>query len=256
MNYKAKSDCDVAESRAGHKICYKLLILLFIVHCSLFIVTASYSQNKSPNQQIVKSSNPYDKDLIQFSGVIVTQDSLKPVAFANIIIKNTQRGTTTDFYGFFSFVAQKKDTIEISSVGYRRAIFIIPDTLTIQRYSLIQALSSDTIMLTETVIYPWPTMEQFKHAFVTVQVPDDDYERAMKNLELSAMKERYEHYGMDADLNYKNYIDNKVNQLYYAGQYPSYSLLNPMAWAKFIQAWRDGQFKNQSNSNSSDDSGE
>ncbi len=238
------------------KTYFVLFIFLFAFRFSLF-TNFSFAQNKPLNTKPQALSTNYDRDLIQFSGVIVSQDSLKPVPFANIIIRNTQRGTMTDFYGFFSFVAQKKDTIEISSVGFRRAIFIIPDTLTIQRYSLIQALSSDTVMLTETVIYPWPTMEQFKHAFVTVQIPDDDYERAMKNLELEAMKQRYEHYGMDASMNYRNYIENKTNQLYYAGQYPVNNLLNPIAWAKFIQAWREGQFMNKSNSNSnSDDNGE
>ncbi len=190
-------------------------------------------------------SQNYDRDLIQFSGVIVSQDSLTPIPFSNILIKNTRRGTTTDFYGFFSFVAQKKDTIEISSVGYRRAVFIIPDTLTVNRYSLIQALSNDTLMLTETVIYPWPTIEQFKQAFVKTQIPDDDYERAKKNLALEEMKERAEKYGMDASMNFKNYIENRTNKLYYAGQYPANNLLNPLAWAKFIQAWREGQFKSK-----------
>jgi hypothetical protein len=151
----------------------------------------------------------------------------------------------TDFYGFFSFVAQEKDTIEISSVGYRRAIFVIPDTLTVNRYSLIQALGRDTMMLTETVIYPWPTTEQFRQAFLKVQVPDDDYDRAMKNLALEEMKERAQNYKMDASLNYKNYIENKTNRLYYAGQFPANNLLNPIAWAKFIQAWREGKFKRQ-----------
>lgn len=187
----------------------------------------------------------HERDLIQFSGVIVSQDSLKSIPFCNIIIKNTRRGTMADFYGFFSFVAQKRDTIEISSVGYKRAIFIIPDTLTVNRYSLIQALGSDTMMLSETVIYPWPTVEQFRQAFLKVKVPEDDYDRAMKNLALEEMKERYKNYGMDASMNYRNYIENKTSQLYYAGQYPTNNLLNPLAWAKFIQAWREGKFKKQ-----------
>jgi hypothetical protein len=186
-----------------------------------------------------------DRDLIQFSGVIVSRDSLNSLPFCNIIIKNTRRGTMTDFYGFFSFVAQKKDTIEISSVGYKRAVFIIPDTLTVNRYSLIQALSSDTMMLSETVIYPWPTAEQFRQAFLKVKVPEDDYDRAMKNLALEEMKERYKNYGMDASMNFRNFIDNKTSKLYYAGQYPTNNLLNPLAWAKFIKAWREGKFKKQ-----------
>jgi hypothetical protein len=101
------------------------------------------------------------------------------------------------------------------------------------------------MMLTETVIYPWPTTEQFRQAFLKVQVPDDDYDRAMKNLALEEMKERAQNYKMDASLNYKNYIENKTNRLYYAGQFPANNLLNPIAWAKFIQAWREGKFKRQ-----------
>lgn len=206
--------------------CRRNLIVIFYLLCSI----AAISQRN-------------DRDLIQFSGVVVTQDSLEALPFASILIKNTGRGTLTDFYGFFSFVAQKKDTIEISSVGYRRAIFIIPDTLSVNRYSLIQALSSDTIMLTEAVIYPWPTAEQFKQAFLNVEIPEDDYDRAKKNLALSEMKERARNLGMDAGMNYRNFIENKTSQLYYAGQYPSNNLLNPIAWAKFIQAWREGKFR-------------
>jgi hypothetical protein len=209
----------------------KLLLFLIIMSVSL----DSYSQYQ-------------ERDLIQFSGVIVSQDSLKPIPFSNISIKNTKRGTMTDFYGFFSFVAKKNDTIEMSSVGYKRAVFIIPDTLTVNRYSLIQALGSDTVMLTETVIYPWPTTEQFKQAFLKTQIPEDDYERAKKNLALAEMKERYKAMGMDAGMNYKNYIDNRTSKLYYAGQYPANNLLNPFAWAKFIKAWREGKFKREKKS--------
>ena len=50
-------------------------------------------------------SQTEDDDLIQFSGVVVTRDSLAPVPFATILVKNTSRGTTSDYYGYFSFVA-------------------------------------------------------------------------------------------------------------------------------------------------------
>lgn len=182
-------------------------------------------------------------DLIQFSGVVVSSDSLQPIAFTNVIIENSNRGTIGDYYGFFSIVAQKKDTIIFSAVGYKKNKFIIPDTLTVNRYSLIQVMSYDTIMLSETVIYPWPTLEQFKQAFMKVEIPDDDLERAKKNLALSEMKERYMNMPMDGSMNFKNLMDNKTSRLYYAGQYPPNNLLNPIAWAKFIQAWREGKFK-------------
>ena len=53
-----------------------------------------------------------DNNLIQFSGVVVSGDGLKPVPYTNIIIKNTYRGTVSDFYGFFSF----EDYTDISNI--------------------------------------------------------------------------------------------------------------------------------------------
>ena len=181
--------------------------------------------------------------LIQFSGVVVTSDSLKPVPFVTVIIKHTNRGTLSDFYGFFSFVARLGDTVEFSSVGYKKARYILPDTLRENRYSLIQMLNRDTIMLKETIIYPWPTREQFKEAFMNLKVPDDDLERAKRNLARAERKDRLEEFKMDGNMNQKYYMEQKMNQLYYAGQLPPNNLLNPIAWAKFIQAWKNGDFK-------------
>jgi len=193
--------------------------------------------------------NAQDNKLVQFSGVVVTTDSLQPLPFVNIIIRGTNKGTTTDFYGFFSFVAKKGDEIIFSTIGYKNIIFKIPDTLTQSRYSLIQALSADTIMLSETVIYPWPSPEQFKNAFININIPDDAHRIAEKNLARAEMKERYKNYGMDGSMNYKNYIDRHTSRLYYAGQLPPNNLLNPFAWAQFIKAWREGKFKRDNENN-------
>ncbi len=188
-------------------------------------------------------SQSIEPDPIQFSGVVVTSDSIQPVPFTNIRIKNTKKGVISDYSGFFSFVAEENDTVVFSAVGFKKAVFVIPDSLTEKRYSLIQVLTSDTMMLMETVIYPWPTAEQFRSAFVNLKIPDDDYERAKKNLALAEMKERMQNYPMDGSMNYKNFIDNRSSRLYYAGQLPPNNLLNPVAWAKFIEAWRNGDFK-------------
>lgn len=184
-------------------------------------------------------------DIIQFSGVVVDGDDLKPVPFTSILIKNTRRGTICDYYGFFSVVAQKNDTIEFSAVGYKKTTYIIPDSLEEDRYSLIQMLFSDTILLRETIIYPWPTKEQFKEAFLNLRVPDDDLERAIKNLSLAELKERYNSMPMDGSMNFKNQMQQYQSKLYYSGQYPPNNLLNPIAWSKFIKAWKAGELKRE-----------
>ena len=107
-----------------------------------------------------------EKKLIQFSGIVVTSDSLGHVPFASVMIKGTKKGAISDYFGFFSFVAEAGDVIEFSALGYKPASYLIPDSLKLSRYSWIQVLNTDTIYLSETVITPWPTIEQFKKTFV------------------------------------------------------------------------------------------
>jgi hypothetical protein len=117
-----------------------------------------------------------DENLVQFSGVTITADSLNPVPYAHILVKNNNRGAITDNYGYFSFVAHKRDTVLFNALGYKTAVFIIPDTITKQRYSLIQLMTADTLTLPAAYIFPWPTYEEFKQAFINLNIPDDDLE--------------------------------------------------------------------------------
>ncbi len=183
-----------------------------------------------------------DKNLIQFSGVVVESDNLLSVPYASIIVKHTNRGTISDYFGYFSFVAKKNDTLEFSAIGHSSAIYIIPDSLTSNTYSLIQVLSSDTVLLKSVQVYPWPSKENFKQAFLNLDLSDSDYKNATKNLERSALKSQMAGMAADASLNYKYAMQERQSKLYYAGQYPPNNLLNPIAWAKFIKAWKNGDF--------------
>lgn len=206
-------------------------LLFLLVFCIAFsgIAGAQTGQTKKP--------------LIQFSGVVVSDDSLQPIPFTSVMIRHASRGTVTDFYGFFSFVAMQGDTIDFNYIGYKPDYYVIPDTLASNRYSLIQVLSRDTIHLKETVIYPWPSREEFKRAFLELQIPNDDMQRAQRNLELAQMKEVQESVPHDGSINYKYTQQKRSQQLYNAGMYPSTNLFNPIAWAAFIKAWQDGAFK-------------
>ncbi len=203
---------------------------------TLALPLLSYSQE-------TKKDTTKDKDLIQFSGVVVELDSLKPVPFTKVMIKSSNRGTLADYYGYFSFVAQKKDTIVFSSLGYKKSFFVIPDTLSGNKYSLIQVLRYDTVVMKETVLFPWPSREQFKEVFLNMKVPDDDLARAKKNLEREEIKEKFETMAMDGSMNYKGAQQQYQSRLYWAGQYPPNNLLNPFAWSQFVKMWREGKLK-------------
>ena len=189
------------------------------------------------------AQNVKNDSLIQFSGVLLTRDSLNAVPFATVMIKGSNRGTISDYFGYFSFVAEKGDTIQFTYVGFKDAFFTIPDSLDRKNYSLIQMMDMDTVILQEAVIYPWPTKEQFRQAFLDLQLPEDDKQIAMRNLERAEMKERMENMQADGSEAFKISNRTYANQLYYAGQLPPNNLLNPIAWAKFIKAWKNGDFK-------------
>ncbi len=182
-------------------------------------------------------------EIIQFSGIVVTGDSLKPVPFTHILIENTSRGTITDFYGFFSFVARPGDVILFSSIGFKKGRYIIPDTLTSDHYTMFQVMQPDTVYLPETIIYPWPSPSQFREAFLSLRVPDDDYDRALKNIAIISAKDNYLRLPMDGSTSYKHYIQNQIQNYYTMGQMPVNNLLNPFAWAAFFKAWQNGDFK-------------
>jgi hypothetical protein len=184
-----------------------------------------------------------NKNLVQFSGITITADSLNPIPFTKIFVKKTNKGTTSDVLGYFSFVAHKNDTILFSALGFKSEVFIIPDSITKNRYSLIQLLTADTLTLPAAFIFPWPTLEDFKRAFLTTDIPDDDLARAKKNLDAAEIQMRTDNYPMNANMNYNMYIENQTSKLYYFGQQQPFQIFNPFAWAKFIQAWKEGKFK-------------
>ncbi len=191
----------------------------------------------------IKVSAQKVEKVVQFTGIVVSADSVEPVPFTLIKIVTQNKLTYSDYRGFFSFVAYQNDVIEFSAMGFKPVLFKVPDSLKLSRYSWIQVMSSDTVYLSETVIYPWPTIEQFKKAFVKLEIPDDDQERARKNLDFAEMKQRMDAIPMDGSMNFRNFISKEVAKNYYNGQYMPNNLLNPFAWAEFIKAWKQGKFK-------------
>lgn len=183
------------------------------------------------------------KDLLQLSGVVVSGDSLTPVPFTSVIIKGSNRGTICDYFGFFSLVVRKNDTIQFRSLGYTEAEVIVDDTLSDTRYSMIQMLQRDTLTLPATDVYPWPSKEQFRDAFLSLNTTQDDYDRAFANLTNENIRMALNGTPTSAQANSSLAIQREYTRLYQQGQMPSGNLLNPLAWAQFVDAWKKGKFK-------------
>ena len=216
---------------------YLLAMKLWFTGLLLFTVgtTSNWAQDS------VKVAAPVE--VVQISGMVVTGDSLAPLAYATVFRQRDLRGTMTDVNGFFSIPALAGDTITVSSVGYLTQAFMVPTDLELPRLNVVQPLGRDTVALGEAFIYPWPTKERFKEEFLQLQLSPDAYTIGQERLDPAALYDRLMEVGRDGGEVYSYSVQQQAQQNYYAGQLPPINVFNPVAWAKFIDAVRSGSLK-------------
>lgn len=206
----------------------------------LLVFTATYAQTPDKSDK---------KPLVQFSGVVLDQDSLTPIPFASVIVKGTNRGTNSDFYGFFSIVVNAGDELEFKSLIHKMRTYKVADTLTQKYYYAVQVLTKDTVELPPVEVFPWPTKDEFKRAFLALNLNDTDIDRAEKNLQREALTYLERNQTASASENYKYVMLAYYTKAYTMGQQPSISLLNPIAWAQFIDNIKKGKYSNKKKKN-------
>jgi hypothetical protein len=196
------------------------LFLAFLLH-----LTLSYSVDlKAQNQ----------RRIIQLSGVVLGSDSASFVPGVHIYVPKAGRGTTTNSVGFFSMPVLVGDSLVISSVGYQRQHYIIPNTAK-EYQTIIITMVEDITFLKEVEIVPFPTEEVFKEAVLALDVPlDGTLDSKNLNAELLALMLR------------TTPLDGPQNQRYSLDQWAAYqnrsyqpvtnTLLNPFNWVKFFNS--------------------
>ena len=205
--------------------------LSFIIALFLFSTFSLFSQT--------------DNQLIQFSGMVVdgTTSQMFPLPYTNILVKGKGRGTYSDFDGFFSIVVEKGDLIEFTALGYKTVQYQIPDSLTNDRYSIIQLMTKDTINLPETVVFPWPSREHFKLEFLAMDVTSELQKKANENLANETLERMRSAVASDGPENTSFYLRQQARKTYYTGQAPPMNIFSPVAWKQFFDAWKNGDFK-------------
>ena len=195
------------------------------------------AQDTSPNQPT---------GVVQVSGLVVTGDSLSPLPYCTVFRARDRRGTMTDVRGFFSLPALEGDTLEFSSVGYVTQQAVIPGGSEMGRINLVQPMGRDTVNMTDAFVYPWPTKERFKNEFLALGLPNAGLDPAWEaGMDPMDMYDRLMEVGRDGQSTSTEVLAAQAVQAGYAGQYPAVNLLNPVAWAKFLQALKSGDLKRQ-----------
>lgn len=227
-----------------HKKCHPLdtfkHIIITVGIMTLLPFWASAQKSLSDSMAVDSSS------LVQFSGLVLDgagEEDLQPIPFVTVSLDKGKRGVYTDWKGFFSLVVEKGDEIVFSAVGYQTAYFTIPDTLTDSRYSLVQLMTTDTINLPETVVFPWPSREHFKLEFLAMNVDDPMANTAADRLTPEALIAMANKVTMDGNENSDYYLRQEARSYYSYGQIAPMNIFNPMAWRDFFKAWKNGDFK-------------
>lgn len=95
------------------------------------------------------------------------------ISKAHIINLSTRMGTLTNEEGTFEMLVNRTNIIQISSMGYKTLIYVIPSTEEVKLVKYF-TLSIDTIQLDEATIYPFPlTLEELKVEFLELSIEEE-----------------------------------------------------------------------------------
>ena len=210
-------------------------VVVNLLFCSVFFMSFGQAQTK-----VILDSN-----LIQLSGVVISEETLEPLPYTTVYDKTQRRGVIADYYGFFSMVALPGDTLLFSFYGHKTSSYIVPDSLTDKRYSMIHMVQEDTLNLPQVDVYPWPSREDFARAFIDMEPYDDALRRAQQQLSGESLAFVAARLEGDASLSYTASRNAYNTKLYTNGQLPGNNLLNPYAWSKLIKDWKEGKLSRE-----------
>lgn len=205
------------------------LLALLITLGSVVSVSTSQAQNNK-------------RRVIQLSGVVLGEDSVSGLPFVHVYVPKAGRGTSTNPTGFFSMPVLAGDSVVISSVGYVRRHYVVPDSNE-EFLTIIIEMATDNTFLKEVTILPFPTEEVFKQAVLALNVPLDDNGFDKRNLNAQLMALMMRTTPMDGNLNYRYYMDQYNSSIGDRAVVRTNPFLNPFAWARFFRDLKQNKKK-------------
>jgi hypothetical protein len=200
----------------------------------LFITVTAFAQKK-------------EQPLVQFSGIVRNADSTKIIVpYVNITNTSTNKAVNSSNYqGYFSFVAHEQDTLVFTCVGYAPTKVVIPANVVNRSYTVEVMIKPTIVNLPIVRIFPWATTDEFRKDFVAMKVADDDLEIARKNVNRTTLMALVSTLARDGqeinDATYQNLNTNIMNQ----HSLTPNPLLNPLAWGSFINQISQGDKSRQ-----------
>jgi CarboxypepD_reg-like domain len=181
------------------------------------------------------------KRVIQLSGVVLGEDSVSGLPGVHVYVPKAGRGTTTNHVGFFSMPVLIGDSIVVSSVGYERQFYIVPNDAPEYQTVIVQ-LVQDATYLREIVVLDFPTEEVFKQAVLALNVPVDKNIDS-KNLHQELLALMVKTTPMDGYQNQRYALNQWANSANDRFQPVTNPFLNPFNWVKFFNSLKKDKKK-------------
>jgi CarboxypepD_reg-like domain len=176
------------------------------------------------------------KHVVQVSGVVVATDSLIPVPYASIYRAKDNRGTFSDYTGYFTMPAQVGDTLHFMFIGLKESWFVIPDDTTQTHISIVQWMEEDEVLLPTVNVLPYPSKARLRQEILALDLPGDQYYKFNREMASVANYDGLRDLSGDA---YRESSQTIIDR--YSGSFRSGgNLLDPSAWGKFMKALRNG----------------
>ena len=176
------------------------------------------------------------KLIVQLSGVVMDGDSTNVIPYANIYNPKTGRGTPSNFVGWFSMPFYAGDTIMVSVIGYKNISYKIPEDQG-DRVTVVFALEEEVTTLTDVEVNPFPTEEIFKEAILAMNL-NEQQEQLINAFQPEAIQEMVRTMSIEGSpgMNYRYMMNQQFYNLQQQAGPATNPLLNPFAWASFINS--------------------
>lgn len=204
---------------------FTISLLRFSLVLALIVLSAkqSFAQKDQAN-------------IVEVSGLVMNADSTETVFGVHIYDVRRGRGTVSDYRGWFSHAFYAGDTVIFSAIGFTNRTIVIPDDVG-DKYTIIMALNEEITQLADVEINPFPSEEMFKEAILAMSLTDEQ-QSVLDNFQPDVVQRLMLTMPIEGspDMNYRYLMDQQYNQLRYSSGPRTNPLLNPFAWAQFINS--------------------
>ena len=189
-----------------------------------------------PNR--VNAQEQEELHIVQVSGLVMNIDSTYTIPGVHVFSPKWGRGIPTDYKGWFSKAFLAGDSLIISAVGFKNQRVRIPDDVG-DRWTVIFSLEEEVTQLEDVEINPFPSEELFKEAILAMNLTDNQ-ENVLNSFEPEVIQELIRNTPIEGSpsLNYRYMLNQQFVNLQNSAGPRTNPLLNPFAWAQFINSFK------------------